>query len=311
MKTQRKVVLLVIFMLSTLLWSACSGRQSEMMSTEAPSSSLSKADVVGSSAANMAAETSADLLPAAQLARKVIASASMTLVIADTTVMVDQIEALLDDVGGYVSDANLYKTSYGDAELLRGTLTVRVPAEQLGPLMDQLRALSIDVRSENITREDVTDQYSDVEAQLRNLRSTETELQALLSEVRERPNSTPEDIMAVYDSITEIRGQIEQLQGRQNMLDNLVGLSTLTLELVPDVINQPLVDAGWRPAVVARQATRSLVNTMEFLGSALIWIVVYVLPLVLLALIPISLFIWLLRKGARRLTRVSGAAEAK
>ncbi|MEZ4636553.1 MAG: DUF4349 domain-containing protein [Caldilineaceae bacterium] len=259
----------------------------------------------GGVVAELAMDTDSDtaMLPAAQVARKVIANASMTLVVSDTETMVDQIEALLDQVGGYVSDANLYKSSYGDAELLRGSLTVRVPAEHLNTVMEQLSQIAVDVRSENLTREDVTDQFSDIEAQLRNLRNTETELQALLSEVRERPNSTPQDIMAVYDNLTVIRGQIEQLQGRQNMLDNLVGLSTLTLELIPDAINQPLVDAGWRPAVVVRDATRALVNTLEALGSAVIWFVVYLLPILILVAIPVVFLIWLLRKGARRLSR--------
>jgi hypothetical protein len=167
--------------------------------------------------------------------------------------------------------------------------------------MDQLRELAVDVRGENLNREDVTDQYSDVEAQLRNLRTTEEELRALLTEVREKPNATPEDIMAVYDSLTEIRGQIEQLQGRRNMLDNLVALSTLTIELIPDAINLPVVDDGWRPAVIVRDATRALVNTLAFLGRAAIWIGVYLIPLALLALIPLGLIVWLLRWVLRRL----------
>ena len=174
----------------------------------------------------------------------------------------------------------------------------------------QLTDLAVDVRAENVTREDVTDQYSDIEAQLRNLRATEDELRALLAEVREKPDATPEDIMAVYDHLTQIRGQIEQLQGRQNMLDNLVALSTVELELIPDALNQPVVAGGWRPAVVTREALRALVNTLEFLGSAAIWVGVYLLPLVLIALIPLSILIWLLRTFARRLQRrrVEGTA---
>jgi hypothetical protein len=248
-----------------------------------------------------AAEASLGFMPEAQVARKVVATANMTLVVADTETMVDQIESILETAGGYIANTNLYKSSYGDAELLRGSLTLRVPSEQLPAVMDQLRELAVDVRGENLNREDVTDQYSDVEAQLRNLRTTEEELRALLTEVREKPNATPEDIMAVYDSLTEIRGQIEQLQGRRNMLDNLVALSTLTIELIPDAINLPVVDDGWRPAVIVRDATRALVNTLAFLGSAAIWIGVYLIPLALLALIPLGLIVWLLRWVLRRL----------
>lgn len=68
---------------------------------------------------------------------------------------------------------------------------------------------------------------------LRNLRATENEPRGMLTEVREKPNATPEDILAVDNRLTEIRGQIEQVQGRKNMLENLIGLSTIEVTLAP------------------------------------------------------------------------------
>jgi hypothetical protein len=296
MNIVRTSLLLLILFVISLLGVACgAARQSEM----APSAASGEAADVTFS--YQEAEASVGMMPASQVARKVIANASMTLVVADTQGAVGQIETILEGVGGYIANTNFYKSSYSGNELLRGSMTLRVPADQLRGVMDQLRGLAVDVRNENITREDVTDQYSDVEAQLRNLRTTENELRALLSEVREKPNSTPDDIMAVHYRITEIRGQIEQLQGRQNMLDNLVSLSTLSVELIPDALNQPIVEAGWRPAVVVREATRALVSTLTFLGSAAIWIGVYLIPLALIALIPLSIILWGLRWLMRRL----------
>lgn len=304
MNARRTHLIIFILMLSTLLWAGCGARND--FASEAPSAGMAPqmeapagAPVVDAYAQD--AEASLAAMPAAQIARKVVATASMTLVVADTATMVGQIEAILEEAGGYVANTNLYKSNYNGAELLRGTMTLRIPSERLSGVMSQLGELAEDVRSENLSREDVTDQYSDVEAQLRNLRTTEGELLALLAEVREKPNATPEDIMAVHRNITEIRGQIEQLQGRQNMLDNLVSLSTLTIELVPDAINLPVVEEGWRPAVIARDATRALVNTLQFFGNAAIWIGVYLLPLVVLALIPLSIIVWLLRRIFRRL----------
>ena len=72
----------------------------------------------------------------------------------------------------------------------------------------------------------MTDQYSDLDARLRNLRATEKELLALLTEVRERPNAKVEDILDVHRSLTQIRGEIETLQGRKNLLDNQIDFST-------------------------------------------------------------------------------------
>ena len=63
--------------------------------------------------------------------RKIIANAFMELVVADTEETVNEISSLADDAGGYVSQANLYRNPYGDGSLLSGSLTLRIPAEQL------------------------------------------------------------------------------------------------------------------------------------------------------------------------------------
>lgn len=283
---------LVIVCLMMLVWSGCGAMQSA-----APDSSTPPMEAP--------AAPSADIVFAQNLLldRKVIANADVDLVVLDTDAAVTQIETLAESVGGYISDTNLYKSNYEQGEVLRGSLTLRIPAERLDETLGALTALAVDVPTRSVSRQDVTEQYSDIEAQLRNLRATETELLTLLGEVRAKPDATPEDIIAVYNSLTEIRGQIEQIQGRKNLLDSQIALSTVTVELIPDALNQPVVVGGWRPGVIVRDAMRALVGTLQFLGSAAIWVGVYLIPLVLLALIPIVIVGWLLRTLARRLQR--------
>lgn len=244
-----------------------------------------------------------NVAPALDAARKVVANARVELVVTDTQETVRQIEALMSDLGGYVSNANLYKGYYGGAELLQGTMTLRVPAESLETALAQLEGMALDTRARSIDRQDVTDQYSDVEAQLRNLQATENELRELLAEVRARPNATPEDILAVHRSLTEVRGQIEQLQGRKNMMDNLIALSTIDVTLTPDAANRPVVEDQWRPVVALRDASRALVSALQFLGDLAIWVVVFVLPILLLFLIPLAILIWVIRAIVHRRRR--------
>lgn len=242
-------------------------------------------------------------MPAADLARKVIANARIDLVVADAQETVREIEVLMTELGGFVSNANLYKGYYGGAELLQGSLTLRVPAESLENALARLEEMALDTNSRSIDRQDVTDEYTDIEAQLRNLEATENELRELLAEVRARPNATAEDILAVHRNLSEVRGQIEQLQGRKNMMDNLISLSTIEVTLTPDAANRPVVEDQWRPIVALRDASRTLVSALQFLGDALIWIVVFVLPILLLFLIPLALLIWLIRALVRRRRR--------
>lgn len=233
--------------------------------------------------------------------RKVIARAHMNLIVPEPGAAAEAITDLVESMGGYVTASDLSRATYSSANVLQGSMTLRVPAERLEELMAELEAMAVTVTSRSLNREDITDQYSDTDSQLRNLELTETELQAMLTEVRERPGSTTEDIMAVYRTLTDVRGQIEQLRGRKNMYDNLIALSTLEVRLSPDVAELPVTESGWRPAAVVRSAQRALVGAVQGLGTVLIWGVVFFLPVALIILVPLFILGWLLRMWFRRM----------
>lgn len=288
----RAVFRLTVVVLLAMLWAACSAARTGN-SSAAPAAAAPEMAQGGESAGG-------------GIARKVVANADVSLVVQDTQTAVDEIEAMADELGGYLSDTSLYKDSVG---LLQGRVVLRVPAESLNQALDRLTALALDVPSSNVTREDVTDQYSDVDAQLRNLEATEQELLALLAEVRERPDATAEDILAVHRSLTEIRGQIEQAQGQKNMLDNLIALSTIRVDLTPDAANRPVVEEGWRPGIVARDAGRSLVIALQGLGNLLIWFVIVGLPLIAVLAVVLGVAFLLLRGFLRWAGRRSPRRE--
>ncbi|MBP7960532.1 MAG: DUF4349 domain-containing protein [Caldilineaceae bacterium] len=253
-----------------------------------------------------ASEASAADSASADFQRKVIARASLSLVVSDASASMDAIQSVADEMGGYVESVNLYKSGYDSSQAMSGSTTVRIPAQKLEEALARFEALAVDVQSRSLNREDVTSQYTDLDAQLTNLKAAEEELRALLSEVRQRPAATAEDILAVYRQLTDIRGQIEQYQGQKNMLDNLIGLATVQIDLTPDALTQPIVDEGWQPTGVARSALRGLVTMLQWIGNAGIWLVVFFLPLALLALIPVGILAWFVRWLKRR----SDAAKA-
>jgi hypothetical protein len=287
-----------ILIIATIVIAGCGAASPASMESSAPPSAGAPAPRQDDA---MAQAEGGDTAAASN--RKIIARAGLTLVVTDTEATVDTITALMDEMGGYVSTSNFYRSTWGSTEALQGTITLRVPSENLESALSALEAMAVEVESRTLNREDVTDQYSDVDAQLRNLEATERELVAMLEEVRERPNSTTEDIMSVYRTLTEVRGEIETLQGRKNMWDNLISLSTIDVTLIPDSANLPVVEEGWRPAAVLREAQRALVGAVQVLGNVAIWFVVFLLPLLLLALIPLALIVWVLRWALRKLSK--------
>jgi len=289
-------LLLAIF---TFLLAGCASApmaQRESMGAAAPAAEMYREEP--SDGASLAYDGDASLGNAVE--RKVIGRASLSLVVAETDAAVSAIEAAVTEAGGFVANANFYKSGSDAGRALAGSMTLRVPAESLDGLLAQLERLALSVESRTISREDVTDQYTDLTAQLTNLQATEQELLALLSDVRERPGSTAEDILQVHARMSEIRGQIEVIQGRRNLLDNLIGLATVEVGLIPDALNRPIVVAGWQPTGVARSALRGLVTALQWLGSAAIWLLVFFLPLALIAAIPVVGLIWVLRWLIRR-----------
>jgi hypothetical protein len=235
--------------------------------------------------------TAADALAAE---RVIVYTGQMILIVKDTGEAVTAITKLAKDQNGYVAGSNLYQA--GDAT--RGSITLRIPAEKYEDTLVSLRALAKRVERENSNTQDVTEEFVDLQARQTNLEVTEKALQQLLEE-RKRVGSTA-DILEVYRELTSVRGQIEQIQGRLRFLSNQAALSTLTIELIPDVLSQPVSVAGWEPQGTAKEALQALVLALQGLINLLIWVVIFILPLLLIMLIPVVVVVVIIRAWWKR-----------
>jgi hypothetical protein len=233
--------------------------------------------------------------------RMIIRTADVAIDVTDTLAAADQIKAIAESLNGYVAGSNLYRSD----DLLRGTVSIRVPAEQFDAAMARIKAVGVKVEREQVSGQDVTEEYTDLTARRRNLEATERELLALLTEVRERSGKA-EDILAIYRELTNIRGQIEQIQGRMQYLERLTALATINVELIPAETAKPIVEPGWVPAATFREASRALVRTFQGLVNLAIWLVVWVLPTLIVVLIPLVVIVWAVLRWRR--TRARPAA---
>jgi len=234
--------------------------------------------------------------------RMIARSAQVRVVVGDPAGMARTLGSQVEAAGGYVSDSKQWRSG---GQML-ASLTLRVPVDKLEPTLDAIRHAAIRVESENLSGEDVTEEYTDLGAQLTNLRVTETELRALLGTVRERTHKAA-DIMEVFNQLTEVRGQIDQVQARITTLDKLAELATINLDLVPDAIAQPLTTAGWQPTAAVRSAFRTLLSTLKALFDGTMWVLVYILPIVLVFAVP-AFGIWKVMRTIRRRAIAGGGA---
>ncbi len=236
--------------------------------------------------------------PAYDTERMIIRTADLSMVVADTEPTLKSITALVASAGGYVADSKAWREN----DQLRARVSVRIPAEKLDNTLEAIKKLAVRVERENIGGKDVTEEYSDLNAQLVNLEATENELRELLTEVRQKTQKA-EDILQVYQELTKVRGEIERAKGRMQFLSNQTALATANLDLIPDVLAKPVVEPGWRPLETLRNAGRALVNALKGLVDVAIWLAVYLLPLLIVIAIPIVLFVLLIRWLVRRRRR--------
>lgn len=238
-----------------------------------------------------------------EVERKIIYNVAMHLIVKDTDEAFAGIQRLAKEMGGFVSESNVWR----EDTFRRGTITIRVPVGQLDDALAQLRALALDVESENIDSQDVTEEFVDLGARLTNERRTEAELLELL-ESRSETGKT-QDILEVHRELSNVRAQIEQIQGRMRYLENLSDMATVWITVTPDALLQPIDVAGWRPQGTARDAIRMLLRTLQFFADAAIVFFLYILPTLIVIAIPVVALILLIRAIWRRVRRKRTTTE--
>jgi len=233
--------------------------------------------------------------------RQVIRRANVTLASDDPEETVAAIGRAATGVGGFVSGTALYR----EGGILQGTITLRVPSERLSEALGQIEAAGTEVRARELGSEDVTDQLTDIAAQLRNLRALEVELLELLSEARQT-NDT-EKVLLVFDRVRATRSEIERLEARQQSLNDLVSLATIQVTVEP---TRALLAATaserdpeprpWSPARQVEVAWQSTVRALQGIADLTIVAVVTILPVTLILALPIALVVWLAMRARRR-----------
>jgi len=227
--------------------------------------------------------------------RMVIRTANLDLIVPDTEQALERIQSLAEELGGYVVSLNTYQYEQG----VQGSVTIRIPAESLDTALERVKELATTVRLESISGQDVTEEYVDLESRLRNLEAVEAQLLEFLDEAEDT-----EATLAVYEQLSATQEEIEIVTGRMQYLEDQAALSTITVNLTPDALAEPLEIGGWNLPGTVRGAIEALLGILEFFVKALIVFFITVLPALVLFAAPIVglvlLIRWLVRLRRKR-----------
>jgi hypothetical protein len=235
----------------------------------------------------------------ADVERIVIRNANLTIVVVDPGQSMTAITRTAETLGGFVVSSNLYKTTSSNGrEFPEANITVRVPAAKLGEAMDAIKALvkdpQKDILTENVSGQDVTKEYTDLQSRLKNLEETESQLREIMGSA-----TRTEDVLMVYNQLVQIREQIEVTRGQIQYYRESADMSAITVLLKAAEAVEPLDIGGWQPAGEARDAVQALINGLQVLGNIVIWLALFVLPIALLIFLPLRLLWVLLRRNRK------------
>ena len=294
-----------IFSILALLLSACAGAATPSAFQNSDSSNGGGAPVLAPSLPRAAvSEAGKTLDNTAQQAiqRIVIKNGSLIIVVVDPAKSMETISKMAEEMGGYVVSANLNQDQLeSGAEVPHATIAIRVPAERLDEAMARIKGETTrPIVKETVDSQDVTIEYTDLQSRLRNLENAEEQLTQIMDQA-----TKTEDVLSVYNQLVSVQEQIEVLKGQIKYYDESARLSAISTELLANETVRPLTVGGWQPTGIAKSALQSLINTLKFVATAIIYIVILILPVVLILylvfFLPASL-IWraIRRRGASR-----------
>ncbi len=200
--------------------------------------------------------------------RMIIKTGSFSVRVDNVAQAADTIVRAAEEQKGIVVSNQLYNMSAAP----NATIVVRVPADSFNAVIAKIREVGV-VESESMNGQDVTEEYVDLDAQLTNLKAGETQF----LEIMKRATNI-QDILAVQRELTNIRSQIESLEGRMKYLSESAEYSTITVYLSGNSASLPVLDEtdDWKFKGEVKEALRSLVSFGKELVSVIVKIAVFV-----------------------------------
>ncbi len=231
------------------------------------------------------AGSSPELVPSE---RMIIKTADVSMIVKDVGSAIDAVAVYAKAHGGYEVTRSIYKT-LGQS----GSITIRVPSRIFDEALRETQKLG-ELQHQQVSGQDITEEFVDVAAQLKNLRATEDQFLDIMKRAQKI-----EDVLSVQRELTTVRSQIERLEGRKKYLEQQSSMSTITINFSTDPRELPVVDSNktvWRPLAVAKDAIRGLMNVSIGVANVIIQVIVFIPFFAVLG----GVF-WLVYRGLRRL----------
>ncbi len=212
--------------------------------------------------------------------RKIIRNGSLDLLVNDVSQSIEKIGSIVTGVGGFVEKST--QTNSGGHS---ASITVRVPSARLDQAITQIKALATTVDRESVEARDVTREYIDLDARLRNAQAEEAQYLQILKRA-----TTIKDTLDVTEKLADVRGRIEQMQGEMKFLTAQIDMSTLEISLRAEA-DAAVAGIHWRPLRQAKIAVSEMVSGLADWADSVITFFIN-LPLLAVWFLSVVALFW-------------------
>lgn len=222
----------------------------------------------------------------AALERKIIYTATITLVVEDFSKTESAVLALVERFGGYVSASHVDRTQ-GDHR--SGRWVVRIPVARFDAFLAATADLGVPENS-STAAQDVTEEFVDLDARIKTKKEVERRIIKLL----EDRSGDIKDVIAVEGELGRVREEIERMEGRLRYLKDRTALTTVTINAREERDYVP-PQAPTFTAQIGQTWTGS-VDALTKSGKAMTLTVVAITPWLPVLAVPVVMSFWLVRR---------------
>lgn len=194
----------------------------------------------------------------------------------------DEITAIVEEAGGFILSSSMSLLGEGRKS---GKLIAKVPVEEFQNVLEKLGKVG-KVKSKSVTGQDVTEEYFDLKARVKNLSQEEERILQILKKAEKI-----EDILSIEKELARVRGEIEKLTGRLRYLRSRTDFSTIEIQLYEPL--SVVKTSQWSLPDTLREASRAFIIVCRKFISLLTWIVIFT---------PFMVLIWIVVKVLGRRT---------
>lgn len=178
-----------------------------------------------------------------------------------------KIEQKVNEYGGYIVESNVYRES---DRLVSGMITVRVPEKHFQRFLADAEEEAAEILERNVTGQDVTEQYVDLESRVKSKRAVEERLLEFMGKAEKTA-----DLLNISSDLAKVQEEIEVIVGQMKYFENQTSFSTIEIFMYEDRVIVPEIDSldldTWE------KTKKQLVTSTNFLLAAASGVIVFLI----------------------------------